>query len=409
MVTKHRIIFEELKGNSFGFYALVGILGALVAMGLFAAYTMEHHGHVITGMDNQIVWGLPHIFAIFLILSASGVLNVASIGSVFRKAFYHPLARLSGLLAITLLVGGLVVLVLDLGRPDRLIVAMTSYNFKSIFTWNVFLYNGFIGVVGVYLWVMMDRRLQQFYHPMGLIAFIGRFILTTGTGSIFGFLVARSAYDTAILAPLFISMSLVLGMAVFLLVLIASCVWGNRAMGVAFLERPKSLLSLFLIAVFYLVTVYYLTNLYVTKQQDLVYFILGSGSVYTYLFWIGYLILGTIIPLIILYHPIVGKTRNGIIAAASLVVIGGFSLLYTIIIGGQAIPLDIFPGMEIVSSGFFDDRAYHPYVPSIWEFMLGIGGIGFAMLLTVLGMRVLPFLFVPSSLSAIHLTPEEID
>ena len=29
------------------------------------------------GMNNQIVWGLPHVFAIFLIVAASGVLNVA--------------------------------------------------------------------------------------------------------------------------------------------------------------------------------------------------------------------------------------------------------------------------------------------------------------------------------------------
>jgi Ni/Fe-hydrogenase subunit HybB-like protein len=406
---KHEIVFEELKGNSPGFFLLLAILGGMAGLGFLSFYTMTQHGHGITGMDNQIVWGLPHIFAIFLILSASGVLNVASIGSVFRKAFYHPLARLSGLLAITLLVGGLTVLVLDLGRPDRLVVAMTSYNFKSIFTWNVFLYNGFIVVVGLYLWVMMDRSLQRYYRPMGIIAFVGRFILTTGTGSIFGFLVARSAYDTAILAPLFISMSLVLGMAVFLLVLIASCVWGRRAMGIGFIERPKNLLALFLVILFYLVTVYYLTNLYVTKQHELVYFILASGSVYTYLFWLGYLLIGTVIPLIILYHPLLSKTRNGIITAAALVVLGGFSLLYTIIIGGQAIPLEIFPGMEVISSGFFDHRAYHPYTPSIWEFMLGIGGVGFALLLTVLGMRILPFLFVPSSLTSVHLSPEQID
>ena len=36
------------------------------------------HGHIVTGMNNQIVWGLPHVFAIFLIVAASGVLNVAS-------------------------------------------------------------------------------------------------------------------------------------------------------------------------------------------------------------------------------------------------------------------------------------------------------------------------------------------
>ena len=41
---------------------------------------MEHQGHYVTGMNNQIVWGMPHVFAIFLIVAASGALNVASIG-----------------------------------------------------------------------------------------------------------------------------------------------------------------------------------------------------------------------------------------------------------------------------------------------------------------------------------------
>ena len=36
------------------------------------------------------------------------------------------------------------VLMLDLGRPERLIVATTHYNFKSIFAWNVFLYTGMV-------------------------------------------------------------------------------------------------------------------------------------------------------------------------------------------------------------------------------------------------------------------------
>ncbi|MCB1759037.1 MAG: polysulfide reductase NrfD, partial [Gammaproteobacteria bacterium] len=94
---------------------------------------MEHSGHWVTGMSNQIVWGLPHVFAIFLIVAASGALNVASIGSVFGGPLYKPLGRFSGLLAIGLLAGGLVVLLLDLGRPERLLVAITHYNFKSIF------------------------------------------------------------------------------------------------------------------------------------------------------------------------------------------------------------------------------------------------------------------------------------
>ncbi len=62
------------------------------------------------------------------------------------------------MLAVALLVGGLAVLVLDLGRPDRLIVAMTNYNFKSIFAWNIILYTGFMAIVAVYLWMLMERR-----------------------------------------------------------------------------------------------------------------------------------------------------------------------------------------------------------------------------------------------------------
>ncbi len=199
--------YREIEGKSTGFWVLLGGLGLLAALAFGAFLYMEHSGHHVTGMNNQIVWGMPHVFAIFLIVAASGALNVASIGTVFGKPLYKPLGRLSGLLAIALLLGGLMVLVLDLGRPDRLIVAMTYYNFKSIFAWNIILYNGFLAVTIVYLWMMMERRMNKYYKAAGIFAFVWRLILTTGTGSIFGWLVARQAYDMAMLAPMFIIMS----------------------------------------------------------------------------------------------------------------------------------------------------------------------------------------------------------
>ncbi len=39
------------------FYALLAAGGAVVLLGLYAAHMMEEHGHIITGMNNQIVWG----------------------------------------------------------------------------------------------------------------------------------------------------------------------------------------------------------------------------------------------------------------------------------------------------------------------------------------------------------------
>jgi len=310
------VAFREIKGRSPGYYALLGGLGLLTLLGLAAAYYMEHMGHIVTGMNNQIVWGMPHVFAVFLIVAASGVLNVASIASVFNKNFYKPLAPLSGLLAITLLAGGLMVLMLDLGRADRIIVAMTHYNFKSVFAWNVFLYTGFFTIVAVYLWTMMERRMNVYSKPAGFAAFIWRLILTTGTGSLFGFLVARQAYDTALLAPMFIILSFSFGLAVYILVLMATYRLSERPLGDVVLLRLKNLLIVFVGAVLYFVLVYYLTNLYFTRQHGFVRFILLDGGIYPLLFWGAQIGLGSVLPLLLLSHPVSGKSRS-IIAGRS--------------------------------------------------------------------------------------------
>lgn len=385
------IDYKEIRGRSIGYYVILAALAVIVAAGLWSAHMMESEGHVITGMSNQIVWGTPHIFAVFLIVAASGALNLASIGSVFGKTLYKPLARLSGLLAISLLVGGLVVLVLDLGRPDRLVVAMTHYNFKSIFAWNIFLYTGFLAVVVVYLWMMMERRMNRFSKPVGLIAFIWRLILTTGTGSIFGFLVARQAYDAALMAPLFVAMSFSYGLAVFILVLMATYRWTQRPLGGAVLHRLKNLLGVFVAAVLYFVLVYHLTNLYATEHHGVERFLLLDGGAFTKVFWVVQILLGSLLPLAIFYSPYTAASRAWIAMGAWLVILGGFAQLYVIIIGGQAYPLDIFPGKEIIESSFFDGTVA-AYSPSLPELGLGFGGIAFALVLVVLAMRILRFL-----------------
>jgi molybdopterin-containing oxidoreductase family membrane subunit len=388
------IHFREIEGRSLGFYALLGVLGAIVLAGLGAAWYMEHNGHWVTGMSNQIIWGTPHVFAVFLIVAASGALNVASIASVFGRELYKPLSRLSALLAIALLAGGLAVLVLDLGRPDRLIVAMTYYNFKSIFAWNIILYIGFFAVVIVYLWMMFERRMNAYSKPVGVFAFIWRLILTTGTGSIFGFLVARDAYDTAVLAPMFIVLSFAYGLALFLLVLMAAMRGSGRSLGDVTFERLRNLLGVFVAASLYFVAVYHLTNLYITQRHGIEGFILLHGGVYTQMFWLGQVLVGGVFPLLILFSRL-GQSRGLVGLAAVLVILGGLAQMYVTIIGGQAYPMPLFAGKE-VSSSFFDGVVAN-YAPSLPEALLGIGGLGIALVLTALALKVLPFL--PQSLS----------
>lgn len=393
-MSSHRIVYREIA-ESKGFYVLLAMLGVLLALGAFAFFHAEHNGHHVTGMNNQIVWGIPHVFAIFLIVAASGALNVGSIGTVFGKKIYQPMGRLSALLAISLLVGGLIVLVLDLGHADRLIIAMTYYNFKSIFAWNIILYNGFLALSVIYIWTMMDRKIKHFYKAAGFSAFVWRLILTMGTGSIFGFLVARQFYDAAIMAPLFIAMSFMLGLAVFILVLMASYSMTGRDLGDVVLNRLRKLLAVFIGAVLFFELMRHLTNLYATEHHGIEQFILSDGGIYTQLFWVVQIFLGSLVPLSLIFCRKLANNRMALIAAAALVIIGGFAQLYVILIGGQAFPLVLFPNATVESS-FYDGQLYE-YAPSIWEIMLGMGGIALTLVMVVVGVKVLRFL--PESLA----------
>jgi Ni/Fe-hydrogenase subunit HybB-like protein len=396
-----QIAYREVEGRSPRYWALLGIIGLIALLGLGAAYYMEHHGHIVTGMTNQIVWGMPHVFAVFLIVAASGALNAASIATVFGKSAYKPLARLSGLVAVALLAGGLMVLMLDLGRPDRVIVAATYYNFKSVFAWNVFLYTGFFAFVALYLWTMMDNSVAAYGKYAGFAAFIWRLILTTGTGSIFGFLVAREAYSSALLAPMFIIFSFSYGMAVYLLILIAAYAWTGRPLGDAILHRLGRLLGWFVAAALYFVVVFHMTNLYFTKYHGVERFILVEGGIYTQMFWIGQVLLGSVVPMLILFNGKLRASRGLLVTACLLVVLGGLAQMYVTIIGGQAYPLDIFPGWEERSSFF--DGVVHPYHPSLPEFLLGLGGVAVALAIVTIGVKVLRFL--PESLADADVDP----
>jgi Ni/Fe-hydrogenase subunit HybB-like protein len=390
-----KINYRELGCESPRFWTGMGVMVFLILLALAAVYHMEHNGHFVTGMTNQVVWGLPHVFAIFLIVAASGALNVASIGSVFGGPMYKPLGRFSSILAIALLAGGLMVLVLDLGRPDRLIIAMTKYNFKSIFAWNIYLYTGFFVIVGLYLWAMIDRKGSKMYRPLGITAFLWRLALTTGTGSIFGFLVAREAYDAAIMAPMFIIMSFSYGLAFFIITLMAAYWWDDRTIGDLRIAKLRKLLGVFVAAVLYFALVYHLSNLYITQHHGIESFVLLEGGVYTKMFWIGQVLIGGIIPLFLIYSPAFSSSRFAILVAAFMVLLGGFFQVYIIVIGGQAFPMTLFPGKEVIESSFFDG-VVNSYVPTLSEAMLGVGGIVVAMTIVAVVARMFPML--PDSL-----------
>ena len=398
-----KIVFTKYIISPKIFWFKFMFLGFFILLGFASSLYMEHEGHYVTGMNNQIVWGLPHIFAVLLIVIASGVLNIASISSVFDKKLYKPLAPLSALLAIAFLIAGLIVLVLDLGKPDRLIVAMTTYNFKSIFSWNIFLYSGFAVVLAAYIWTMLDREVNRFSKYMGTFAFGWRIILTTGTGSIFGFLVAREAYATAILAPLFIVMSLLYGTAVYFLILKTISKFHKTYISDEVLINLRRLTIMFLFANLYFLFLYHITNMYIAKHLEYEIFILLEGGIYTMAFWFGQLFVGIIVPILLINSSKICKELSLIISSI-LILVGSFVAMYVIIIGGQAYPLTIFPDHVIVQSTFYDN-VVHSYMPSLYELGLGLGGVALALIIVLIGIA--NFKFLPTIIKSTKKTTED--
>ncbi len=396
-------VFSEIKNSGFGFWAVLGFFGLLVLAGAGAFYYMEHHGHYVTGMNNQIVWGMPHVFAIFLIVAASGAANVATVGTVFGKKIYQPLGRLSAFLAATLLVGGLIVLLLDLGSIGHVIEMAYGYlNFKSIFAWNMILYTGFLAIIAVYLWTMMDRNkvAKKLYKPTGIVNMLWRFMLTMGTGSIFGFLVARQYYDAAILAPLFIVASYVYGTAIYTLVLMATFKMTGRELGDAVLNRLRYSLAIFIALVLFLELVRHLTNLYATEHHGVESYILNGGP-FSDLFWYGQIVLGSLVPMFLVWCRFLKNNRTALVTAAILAILGGFAQIYVILIGGQSYPLVLFPNSE--TSSTFSDGVYNAYSATLPEYLLGIGGVGLAICLLIIGMKI--FRLLPNTLDDASVDP----
>ncbi len=156
------------------------------------------------------------------------------------------------------------------------------------------------------------------------------------------------------------------------------------------IERLRRLLGLFVAGIFYFVLVYHLTKLYGTQNHPFERFILADGGVYTALFWLVQIGLGNLLVMFICFAPGFAGSARALFTACLLVIAGAFAQLYIIIIGGQAFPLNLFPGYQVESS--FYDGVVADYAPSGWELLLGVGGVSAAVLIALLALRVLPIL-----------------
>ncbi|GMT42487.1 MAG: Hdr menaquinol oxidoreductase integral membrane subunit [bacterium] len=385
-MAKESISYTTIDGNSSGYWGLVSVLGILSLGGAWASYNMYAHGHYSTGMSNQVPWGFPIAMAFYLIGLSAGSLVLSALSSVFGKKEFKMFSRLAALLAALLLVGSLMCIILDWGRPDRILVPFFYMNPRSMFSLNGILYSTYIAICVVYLWAMFAGK-EKLVTVLGFVAVFWAVLVHSGTGAIVGLIGARELFHSPLLPPSFIAAALSSGTALMILVLLATFRCTDRKLDDALVHNLASYLKVFIIVVMYFIFIENITRSYFPAAYEAQRFLLLDGNKYTWIFWLGMVGCGNVFPFLILLNRPTGKSIPWIIFACFLVVIGVLAERYIIVIPGQVLPLDIMPGYELSSA--FNDGVIADYSVSFVEALQGLGIMSFVFLLYVFSLKFL--------------------
>src|SRR5437764_961996 len=112
-------------------------LASVCALGLIAFIRQAVRGLAVTGMSNYFSWGVYIVnFVFFIGISHAGTL-VSAILRVTGAEWRRPITRMAeGITVFALLVGAPMV-VIDMGRPDRILNVIRHGRLQSPILWDV--------------------------------------------------------------------------------------------------------------------------------------------------------------------------------------------------------------------------------------------------------------------------------
>ncbi|MDH4127468.1 MAG: polysulfide reductase NrfD [Spirochaetota bacterium] len=395
-----RVNYTAIEGKSKGFFILLFVLVVLAIIGLIYTYLMydEGLGHY-TGMSSRVPWAFSIVMAVYYIGLSAGSLVLSALSAVFGKKEYKPFSRMAAYLAVLLIIGALLSIMLDWGRPDRFINPFIYFNPASMFSINAFFYSSYI-LIGVIYLIAMFTNNEKLVKIMAYIAVIWAIGVHSGTGAIFGF-VPRELFQSALLPPSFIAAAVSSGTAMMILVLLITFKATKRELDNRLIKGLSRLLMVFIFVVLYFIIVENTYRAYVPESRHAAIYFLFGGF-HSIVFWLGLIFIGSIIPAIILLIPKFRDSITAISIASIFVVLGVLCERYIIVIPGQTAKADLFPNMEVTSNTVVDHVAsYSISFPEVLQ-ALGIAAIlAFAF---VLGLRILNML--PSK-AKLHDDPTE--
>jgi molybdopterin-containing oxidoreductase family membrane subunit len=369
-----------------------GALVALMAWGVAAWIYELNDGLAATGMRDVVSWGMYiFTFAFFIGLSAGGLI-MASSAEVFGIKALKPLSRLGVLSAAACVAVAAIMVIPDLGKPFRIINIFVHPNWTSPLVWDILIITVYFlfSVVDLYVLQRHSAAPTVWKKRLRVMAYVGlptAVLLHSVTAWIFGLQIARSWWNTSLMAPLFVVSAILSGTA--LVTLLALC--AERFGKVELRDDTRRWLRGFIVVSLFIdlffVGADYITVLWgnVPADRSALNLVMPGGP-WQWLFWVEWIV-GGVIPLALLLVPRLRKLPGSLGLAAFLVIVGVYAFRIELVVLGFVNPLTQYPPGNAIgtygsqASSFQLIGRYHP----TWvEFGIVIGLAAlFATIVTV--------------------------
>ena len=323
----------------------------LLAAGAFgiAAWIYElRNGLATTGMRDVVSWGMYiFTFAFFIGLSAGGLI-MASSAEVFGIKALKPLARLGVLSAAACVAVAALMIIPDLGRPDRILNILVHPNWSSPLVWDILIISVYFVFAVVDLAVLQrsGAGISRARSVARVLAYVGlptAILLHSVTAWIFGLQIARTWWNTALMAPLFVVSAVLSGSALVTLLALAAERWGGLTLRDDTRRWLRGFIVVSLLVDLFLVGCDYITGLWgnTPGARSALNLVLPGGP-WSWLFWAEW-IAGGVVPLALLVVPALRRIPGSLGIAAFFAAAGVYVFRIELVVIGFVNPLTQYP------------------------------------------------------------------
>ncbi|MBM4117250.1 polysulfide reductase [bacterium] len=216
-----------LQGNRF-YYAWLGLLLALIALGIIAYLRQLEAGLIVTAMRDPVSWGFYISNFTFLVGVAAAAVLLVVPAYIYNFKPIKEIVLFGELLAVAAMVMCMLFVIVDMGHVDRLahlLPVIGTMNFpSSLLAWDILALSGyllinlFISFYALYKMAHSRDYSLSIIKPLIILSIPWAVSIHTVTAFLYNGLSSRPFWNASILAPRFLASAFCSGPAVMILI-----------------------------------------------------------------------------------------------------------------------------------------------------------------------------------------------